>query len=275
MNGLSRAARPGANGWPRATLLAMMSAATAVAGALRQTVEPPTLPPEVAAALAEIEDFRVDFHHPAFYALRDHVASSPAPDCGLATAVENWGEFLESPTAFRGRWVRVSGVVGRNKAWRLAEASQPADPIWQLELARAGQSLAITAVLTQPGDDLPLGSEVELCGWFVMIRQYSTERGGVGRAALLVAPGPTAVRSLVSPRIRPRSAQMQALGFGLALCGGLILAWVLVRGWVRRSGPGAMFPATPDRSRENLAQDFNDWAHGTDGPRHADEGERR
>jgi len=218
------------------------------------------LPQHVLAALNEINDFAFNFDQPGFYAVLAF-AKSNARSPGFAQApqeVADWRELLERPGEFRGRPVTLSGIVGHNKdPYRLANHPE-LGMLTQLELHRPDQPLSCTLILTEHADDLPLGATLRVTGYFVMIRQYYAPSGHVRQAALLVAPGPSAV-TITARRVQTaRGPDWRWLTAAIVL--GLLIALV----WLRRAGIRTRIDLRQLRaSREapaDLSTDLERWA---------------
>lgn len=224
------------------------------------------LPTHVARALGEIRDFAFNFDHEGFYHLVDHVRNEAEPPPGQVERVDDWRILLERPSAFRGRWVEVEGVVGRNRGYTIARPGGPSAPLWQLELGGAAeQPIACTVVLTQPADDIPLGARLRVAGRFVMIRQYFDPGNRPRPAALLVGRGPTLVSQAAPPSARRLRANWTWIVAGLTA--GLLVAWALLRRATAErplSDPRGLHASRPAPS--NLSQDLARWARQSEGP---------
>lgn len=218
------------------------------------------LPESVRTELARIEDFSFSFSQPGFYAVLEAVRAArypPGHESG-AEHVADWRALLERPADFRGRAVTIEGVVGRNAPWRRTDDPGPQhDPVWQLELARDGQPIACTVVLTADASDVPIGATVTVTGYFVMVRQYYTASHRVAQAALLVGHAPTRI-SRPAP-LGASSDSRRTLGLLAAIGAGLAIAWVALRHAARRRRPEHEIHAR-HAAPLNLSQDLARWA---------------
>ncbi len=218
------------------------------------------LPAQVARALGEIRDFAFNFDHEGFYLLVDYVRDEPEPSSDRVQPVDDWRVLLERPSDFRGRWIEVEGVVGRNRGYRITRPAGRPTPLWQLELGgTAEQPMACTVILTQPADDVPLGAHIRVAGRFVMIRQYYDPANRPRPAALIVGRGPTVVWQAGPPQSRRPRANWTWLVAGLAV--GLLAAWVLLRRATAeppRSDLRGLHASHP--APINLSQDLAMWA---------------
>lgn len=249
----------------RRLLSTLASGALAVAAAGQSTAPVTTqaqvweLPDAARAALAQTQDFAFNFDQPGFYAVLDFVAHSPRSP-GFAQSpieVKDWRELLERPVDFRGWPVTVEGIVGHNKDPYTLPSHPQLGPVGQLELSRTDQPLTCTLILTGNVADIPLGAAVTVTGYFVMIRQYHGPSGRVQQAALLVAPGPTAISKLL-----PRPAETGGPDWRWitgALVVGLLITWVLLRRYAgRRPSIGVLRASRA--APLSLANDLAKWA---------------
>lgn len=218
------------------------------------------LPAHVARALGEIRDFAFNFDHEGFYLLVDHVRTEPEPEPEAVHPIDDWRVLLERPSEFRGRWVEIEGLVGRNRGYTILRPGGVGTPVWQLELGgTAEQPIACTLVLTQPADDVPLGARIRAAGRFVMIRQYFDPANRPRPAALIVGRGPTMVWRAAPAQVRPPRANWTWVVAGLAA--GLLVAWVLLRRATASQPPSDPHGLHASRAAPmNLSQDLATWA---------------
>jgi hypothetical protein len=246
------------------TTIAVIIAAGAAAQASRPAdlLQAPTLPPDINAALASIEDFSFSFSQPGFYAVLAHVKTdSESLDLSAdATPISSWTPLLERPTEFRGLPVTVAGTVGRNTQWRFEQPEhQQLGPVWQLELSRTDQPIAITLILTEDAGDIPLGATIRVTGYFVMMRSYYSSTHRVRQAALLVAHGPTLIATQTNQASQP-AGSYRLIATVAACTAAALAAWLVIR---RKSSTGAHDPRELRASRpapESLADDLAAWA---------------
>lgn len=219
------------------------------------------LPAAVQTALAAARDYAFAFDFPGYYALLDYVRTARhAPGQGRPPLViDDWTALAERPGELRGLAVTIEGVVGRNKSYR--HVQRPAlGPVWQLELTGTRpQPIACTVVCTENCDDVPLGAEIRITAYFVMMRQYYPRLGAAPQAAaLLVAAGPTAVATRA-----PRPADALPGGWGgllAALAAGLALAGLLLRRAARATRVAPPAPTAANPAPHSLADDLAAWA---------------
>ncbi|MEP0847352.1 MAG: hypothetical protein HRF50_11120 [Phycisphaerae bacterium] len=217
------------------------------------------LPASVRAELARMEDFSFSFSQPGFYAVLEAVRDAPYPPGHEAEPehVSDWHVLLERPAEYRGRAVTVEGVVGRNAAWELSDVPDPQRrTVWQLELARDGQPIACTVILTADASDVPIGASVTVTGYFVMVRQYYTASRRVAQAALLVGRAPTRIARSAPPETAVDSRR--TIGFLAAIGAGLAVAWVALRHAARMRRPEHEVRARRPAPL-NLSQDLAQW----------------
>ncbi len=218
------------------------------------------LPAAVREALAQVRDFAFDFDQPAFYTALAFVKSAPHSPGFLQTPqlVSDWRDLLERPNDFRGRPVTVQGVVGRSKAPYVLASRPDLGQLWQVELRRDDQPLTCTLILTESSADIPLGAWLTVTGYFLMIRQYHGRSGRVWQAALLVAPGPTAIGQAAVGVVPDAGPDWRWLAGALAL--GLAVTALLV--W-RGGRTASRSYGTLRASRQApicLADDLVHWA---------------
>lgn len=196
--------------------------------AAQEQESPLHLPADVLRALEQTQDLAFNFDQPGFYAVWAHLLRTPAPP-GLeqaAESIDDWRAFVERPASLRGRLVRVSGRVGRNKTWRLTEGELQR-PVSQVELESAGQPIACTVIFVNPADDVPVGATIDVAGYFVMVRQYYTPSNRVGQAALIVAWAPAVISQVGPPRAAGGETGWMWVPWAVAL--GLLVAWLVLR----------------------------------------------
>lgn len=232
-----------------------------------QTASAPTsapaseLPASVTQSLEELEDFALHFDQPGFYALLRHVdaAVEPPGHARQPILLDDWRELLERPSEFRGRPVTIEARVGRNKPWRHTDPSlRDLGPVWQLELSRRDQPIACTFILTEPADDIAIGSTVRITGYFAMIRRYYTQTHRLQPAALFVAQAPTAIITTAQPS--QDGGRMRWFGLLIALTLGMLLAWVLLRRGTSRRSVERATPHAEHAAPFSVADDLAQWA---------------
>lgn len=229
-----------------------------------QTSEPATrpteweLPADVRAALAATQDLAFNFDQPGFYAVLDFVKHSPRSPGTTQPPLEvtDWRDLLERPGEFRGRPVTVSGVVGRNKAPYALPARPEVGQLWQLELQRSDQPLTCTLILTESAADIPLGATLGVTGYFVMTRSYHGASGRVQQAALIIAPGPTAIER-VAPRVAANMLDWRWIVGAIVVA--LAVTIVLLR-WTRGQRHEYATPHARHEAPMNLADELAAWA---------------
>ena len=252
---------------PERRLLTALVGSALAASAWGQTTEPATapgagweLPPEVRTALAQVHDFAFNFDQPGFYAVLEFVKQSAHSPGYLQApvAVQDWRDLLERPNDFRGRPITVEGFVGRNKAPYTLESHPELGALWQIELWRQDEPITCTLILTGSVADVPLNASLTVTGYFVMIRSYYGPSNRVQQAALVVAPGPTAIG-----RIVPRAATPGVLdGRWLVVAGvvGLLVAFILLRRSVAAQRREYRALQARREAPMNLADDLAAWA---------------
>ena len=217
---------------------------------------------EAAAALAGIEDFVFNFDQPGFYAVVEAVKRSAfAPEVGrMPVVVEDWRDFLERPSEFRGRVVTVEGVVGRSKDPYTLNQRPELGQFWQIELSLLDQAPSCTIVMTEDASDIPIGARIRVAGYFVMVRQYYGPTNRLQQAALLVAKGPTLIsQSEAASAGMPRfSWQWMVAAVVAALVVTIFLLWRTSAGG--RSAGHVLRAVRP--APMNLADDLQSWADG-------------
>src|SRR5262245_43879806 len=209
-----------------------------IAGSVRvaQAQEPTStasseLPDIVKAALAKVSDFSFSYDGDGLIALLSHLkASGKSPGyVREPVAVARWADLLEHPADFRGVPVTVTGVVGRNSAWRFQQPEHQAlGAVHELQISRDDQPIICKLVFTQDVGDVAVGASVTATGYFLTIQQFYGESNRLHQAAVLVGLGPTQVTHTAA---RPESSMnsTQILGVLGALTLGLIVAWFLLR----------------------------------------------
>lgn len=229
------------------------------------------LPAEALAQIAAIRDYTLDFDHPGFYAVVEHVrrhgVRGATPD---VQPLADWRELAERPRAFRGQPVTITARVGHNRAWALP--SRPRlGTLHQLELFDPRQPIAITAILTGAAEDIPIASEITLTGYFVMMRSYLTTGGQTRQAALLVADGPATLLRAAPPANTPLLGRGDALtGVITAVAAGLLIALLLLRRAARGRTATRLAAALRTREDDTWIEEAADPAsspHPADAPR--------
>lgn len=231
-----------------------------VAMAVGQSTRPADreLPPDVLTTLTEIEDFAFNFDQQGFYEVLQFVTHHPRGP-GFQeepVRVADWNDFLARPSAFRGRPVTISGIVGRKKDPYALKGEPDLGYIWQLELRHPAQRATITLVLTEDAGAIPMQAQVEATGYFVMVRKYYGASGRAQAAALIVAPGVTSIET--------RATHDPAVGHWPWIIGagivGLLTAVILLR---RRTRVPPAEPRSLHARRSapvNLSEDLEKWA---------------
>lgn len=218
------------------------------------------LPDSARATLAQTQDFVFNFDQPGFYAVLDFVARNPRSPGFVQPPIEvmDWRDLLERPADFRGRPVTVEGIVGHNKDPYTLPSRPELGQVWQLELSRVHQPITCTLILTGSADDIPLGATLTVTGYFVMIRQYYGPSGRVQQAALLVAPGPTAISRL----LRQATEAGGPSGWWITgvLVVGLLITWVLLRRHTRGGVTNVRALHASHAAPLSLADDLAKWA---------------
>jgi len=239
-----------------------------------QTTQPADVstPPEVVAALEDVEDFSLSFSNPGFYAVLDYVhVMSGTPGLNHdAVVLDDWTALLERPADFRGLVVCIEGIVGRNKTWRLLQPRyRHVGQVWQLELRRSGQPTTATVILTENADDIPVGAEIRVTGYFVMIRQYYGKNNRLHQAALIVGHGPSVVT-----RLAPDQPRKPAAGFitggAVAATAALLVVWLLLRGSLGKPRRQGQTPRSTGPASLDLSTDLAQWA-ARESEEHADD----
>lgn len=219
------------------------------------------LPAHVISALSSIEDFSFSFSQPGFYAVLSHIKTDvDSLDLSeSATPIDAWTVLLERPAEFRGLPVTVEGTVGRNTQWQFEQPEHWAlGPVWQLELTRRDQPIAVTLILTEDAGDIPLGATLRVTGYFVMMRNYYSATNRVQQAALLVGHGPTLISKPVG-QVNQRSRPNHLIAIVAACTAGAFVVWLILRRSLSR-GPHDLRELRASRpAPESLADDLAAW----------------
>src|SRR5262249_30056189 len=140
--------------------------------------------------------FSFSYAQRGFYAVLQHVKRTgrASLDESEPLIIGDWRELLERSSDYRGRAVTVTGLVGRNTAWKPLDPQQSSlGTVWELQLHRDDQPLICKCILVGDAGDIPIGARIEVTGVFVMIQQYYSESKRLRQAALLVGVGPTSL----------------------------------------------------------------------------------
>jgi hypothetical protein len=218
------------------------------------------LPPAVRAALDQTENGCFNFAQPGFYAVVDFVRHCPHSPGFRETplAVHNWHDLLERALDLRGRVVTITGTVGRNKDPYTLQTHPELGPLCQLELHRPDQPITCTIICTENAAAVPVGAELEITGYFVMIRRYLGPSQRQQQAALIVAPGPSVI-SLAAPRATDPGTLDWRWMMSAVVAGILVTLWLLR--WSRRAAHRDPHTLRAERTAPmNLADDLADWA---------------
>jgi hypothetical protein len=243
-------------------LVALLAGFGPLPGIAAQTTEPVAnpeaaseLPAAVRDALATIQDFAFNFDHPGFYAMVEFVKRSGlAPGMSAAPIeVKDWRDLLERPGEFRGRPVTIEGIVGRNKDPYLMAGHEPLGRVSQVELRRGDQPIPCTLILTEDVRDLPIGANIRVTGYFVMMRQYYGAGHKPIPAALIVARGPSQVSRTV-----PLDARIDWRWIAIAVVAALIITILLLRGGSRKRPDLHALRGRP--APLSVADEFEQWA---------------
>lgn len=218
---------------------------------------PHELPADLRDALAGIEDFRFDFDQPGFYRAVEHIRAGDVATNGNAIELREWRDLLERPRDFRGRVVRIHGVVGANRAWTLQSRAE-LGTLHQLELYRDSEPLALTLICTESVDDVPIGAEIEAAGVFVMIRNYHSSTNQVRPAALLVATGPKRITTAAPQRDERKGGTTSWLFAGAG--GALVAVWLIHRANARASRTRIDTLTARKPASQSVAEEFREWA---------------
>ena len=242
-----------------------------------QSTQPPdappqtsTLPAELRAALHQVEDFTPRFDFPAYYALVEHVRHSAQPPgfAEPALGIADWSVLLETPSSFRGQALTLEGTIGRNKGARSYPNHPHAGTVYRLELSHRDAPLSTTVICTEDVSDLPLGATIEVTGYFLATRRYTSADGRVRHAGLIVARGPTVVARPNPIHAKSKADWRWFAGFASA---GLLIGWILLRSAVARRGPRDIHALRATHAApSSLADDLAEWADSAEG-RGADE----
>ncbi|MFH1747437.1 MAG: hypothetical protein ABIG44_10385 [Planctomycetota bacterium] len=238
----------------------LTAARAQVAQPLTSTSPTEELPARLLLSLAEIEDFSFDFDHPAFYELVAYVKENPqAPGHTRdPLIIDDWRVLLERPADYRGLPITIEGLIGRNKDPYKVTRHPELEQLWQVELRRADQAMSVTIIFTNDVSDLPLSATIRVTGYFVKINRYPTKSKKEGLAALLVAPGPTAVSVLGAVTTESKLDWRWLLA--AALVGVLVTFWLIWR--ASRSGErrDVRLLRAEHSAPESLADELAEWA---------------
>ena len=265
---------------PGRRLLTALVGSALTAGAVGQTTQPATtqsadweLPAAARAELAHTQDFAFNFDQPGFYAVVAFVKQSARSPGDVQTPLEvhDWRDLLERPNDFRGRPVTIEGVVGRSKSPYTLPSHPELGTLWQLELQRPDEPITCTLILTGSAADIPLDASLTVTGYFVMVRSYYDSSNHVRQAALLVAPGPTTIGSVVPHAPGPGALDWRWLIVAGVV--GLLAAFLLLRRSVAAQRREYHALQARHEAPLNLADDLAAWARDQRGDTDADNGE--
>lgn len=195
--------------------------------------------------LARVSDFVPHFDDAAFYGLLD-LAAAPMnrPDAMAAAAATpvTWEDLTERPAQFRGRLVRIRGIVESSRRFELTQPaivgeSEPRG-LLQTEISTPGAAKIFTIISTQSGPPIAVRSNAEVSGWFLKVRRFRTTGGGDSYGPVIITSG---ISPLASPGERqPDDALRRALFVGMGM---LAIGWLLIRRLTRRAARSAASPA--------------------------------
>jgi len=237
--------------------LIALAGCVAAACSAQSTLPAGELEPDLQRQLADLDDYQLNFDQPGVYALLEHLQHNPTTPGRYQEPLtrDDLADLLARPGDSRGRPVRVRGIVGRNSTWQRSAGVGSARPVWQLELQVPESPVAATVLLTEPAGDIALNAEVEVTGYFALVRNYYDRRGRLRPALLLLGHAPDRV-VIRQPRDEAPRSDWTA---GLVLTTGVAaIAWLLLRRWSRRAVPVAARP--PEPAAFSVADEFEAWA---------------
>ncbi len=245
--------------------LFVMTTALAILASTGSTTRPssgPTLqelPTKVRTALAESRDGTLDFDQPGFYAVIEQLVREPRPPGHRqpATKVDDWRALAERPNDYRGQVVQLRGTVARRKApWQLLQ--RPAlGWLTQIELTHNDQPLACTVICTEDVSDVPVGSVIDVTGYFVLVRDYLDGKNARRPALLIATHGPAAILQTRSIGTDEPS-KLPWLVASIAI--GLVATWVILRRAARPRQLDLHALRATQPAQASLADDFFEWA---------------
>lgn len=208
---------------PMALLLSCLPAALAW-----QPADPRELPAQTLALLDACTDFTMNFDQPGFYAVLEAVKRNPQPPGHSQTParIDDWRVLVDRPNDFRGAVVSLTGRLGRNKSPYLLQRRPDLGEITQLELYSDTQPLACTIICTENVADLPIDADIEITGYFVLVRNYKGPGGRIQQSAVIVTPAPTSI-ALSGPRTVAR--QFDWRWAAAAVAAAALVVWMAVR----------------------------------------------
>lgn len=223
----------------------------------------PRIQSEALESLALIEDDSFNLGQPGVYKslaaiLEFGIASGDAEN---ALALTDWSALLERRDDYRGRLVRVTGVVGRNSSWRLH--TPPLDAlgvISEIQIRAAEQPITCKLLMVSETADIPVGSTVTFVGYFAMIQRYYGPSGREQRAAVLVGVGPTEIVRSTAAQIPATSQGAGPWGWTIVLAGGLLVAWIALRAVTRAPPPDRGELTARQKPTVNLSDEFDAWS---------------
>ncbi len=218
------------------------------------------LPEAVLAELAQIDDFAFNFDQDGFYALLRFAKTSAFAPGAMQPPLEvrDWDDLLARPRDFRGRPIAIEGTIGRNKAPYVIERVRELGLIGQLEIQAAGQPISCTIVTTEDASDLPVGGQIRIVGYFVMIRQYNTPSGRTAQSALLIAKGPTSLSRDI-PAATDSTASLDWRWLLAVAAAAALIWWMIVRSAARHGRRDIRTLRATRAAPLDLSGDLADW----------------
>lgn len=218
-----------------------------------------SLPEDLTHLLSEVDDLRPNFDVPAYYALVRYVRGSATPPEAMAgEPLANWTDLADRPSAYRGRAITIRGLIGRNKSHRYHGDHADLGQVWQLELRSIGQPMSMTVICTADVSDLAIGTDIEISGYFLMLRQFQTGSGKKNYGGLMVAQGPTQVLAGAVPDARNEYQPAMMIG---SIIVGLLVAVIMIRRRTRGQLRDVRTLRSGRSAPVNLANDLEQWSH--------------
>ncbi len=139
--------------------------------------------------LGDVRDHVFSFDHPAFYRIRELVATDDDLSKYRIEAGETplpWRFLLERPSDYRGSLVLVEGLLLSKTSYRVPNRPDTG-PYHECHLGQADTRAVCTVILAEDPASIPINAFVRTKGYFVFARSFENKAGEAGSGPLLVA----------------------------------------------------------------------------------------
>ncbi len=212
----------------------------------------------IRSLLSDVRDHVFSFDHPAFYRIRELVATEGDLAKYRIDAGETptpWRFLLERPSDYRGSLVLVEGLLLSKSSYQVPNRPD-AGPYHECHLGQADSRAVCTVVLAEDPAEIPINATVRTKGYFILARAFENKAGETGSGPLLVAR--RLEKCAPAGATADSHADTQLLRWVVGATALLAIIWLALRRVFQRSPSGAESISRTHRSTGETQRDF-DW----------------